>query len=155
VVVAAFTERMWQGVCAAIGRPEWADDERFATAKQRAGNRATLIPMLAEVFATRSVDDWVARLSAEGVPCTSVNSIDKVVLDPQVAAREMIIEVEHPTAGRLRMAGLPVKLSDTPGRVTSPPPRLGEHSAQILREMGIPQQRIDALVKSGVVGLVG
>jgi crotonobetainyl-CoA:carnitine CoA-transferase CaiB-like acyl-CoA transferase len=155
VVVAAFTPRMWQGVCRAIERPQWADDERFADSSRRAANRATLIPMLAEVFATRTVDDWVARLSAEGVPCTSVNSIDKVVVDPQVAARDMIVEVEHPTIGRLRMAGLPIKLSANPGSVKTPPPLLGEHSRQVLAGLGLSQERIDALVQSGVIGIPG
>lgn len=153
VVVASFTERMWQGVCTAIDRPQWADDERFATARKRAANRTVLIPMLREVFATRTVDDWVERLTAEGVPCTPVNSIDKVVVDPQVAARNMVVAVEHPTAGVLHMAGLPIKLSDTPGGITSHPPRLGEHSVQVLREMGLPQTRIETLVASGVVGV--
>lgn len=155
VVVAAFTERMWEGVCAAIQRPHWATDPRFANAKQRAANRTVLIPMLAEVFATRTVDEWVALLSAQGVPCSSVNSIDKVVVDPQVQAREMVVEVEHPTAGRIRMAGLPVKLSENPGRVASPPPLLGEHTRQVLKDLGLPDQRIDALVREGVVGTAG
>ena len=153
VVVAAFTPRMWQGVCRAIERPQWADDERFADSGRRAANRATLIPMLAEVFATRTVDDWVGRLGAEGVPCTSVNSIDKVVADPQVAARDMIAEVDHPTIGRLRMAGLPIKLSANPGSVRTPPPLLGEHSRQVLGGLGLSPERIEALVKSGVIGV--
>ena len=153
VVVAAFTPRMWQGVCRAIERPQWADDERYADSSRRAANRATLIPMLAEVFATRTVDDWVTRLSAEGVPCTSVNSIDKVVADPQVAARDMIVEVDHPTIGRLRMAGLPIKLSENPGSVKTPPPLLGEHTRQVLAGLGLSQERIDALVQSGVIGV--
>lgn len=153
VVVAAFTPRMWQGVCRAIERPQWAGDERFADSSRRAANRATLIPMLAKVFATRTVDDWVGRLSAEGVPCTSVNSIDKVVADPQVAARDMIAEVDHPTIGRLRMAGLPIKLSANPGSVKTPPPLLGEHSRQVLAGLGLSPERIDALVQSGVIGI--
>lgn len=153
VVVAAFTNRMWQGVCRAIERPQWAEDERFADPNGRAANRATLIPMLAEVFATRTVADWVGRLSAEGVPCTSVNSIDKVVADPQVAARDMIVEVDHPTIGRLRMAGLPIKLSANPGSVKTPPPLLGEHSRQVLAGLGLSQERIEALVNSGVIGI--
>ena len=153
VVVAAFTPRMWQGVCRAIECPQWADDERFADSSRRAANRATLIPMLAEVFATRTVEDWVTRLSAEGVPCTSVNSIDKVVADPQVAARDMIAEVDHPTIGRLRMAGLPIKLSENPGSVKTPPPLLGEHSRQVLAGLGLSEERIDALVQSGVIGV--
>ena len=155
VVVAAFTPRMWQGVCRAIERPQWADDERFADSSRRAANRTTLIPMLAEVFTTRTVEDWVERLSAEGVPCTSVNSIDKVVVDPQVAARDMIVEVDHPTIGRLRMAGLPIKLSANPGSVKAPPPLLGEHSRQVLAGLGLSQERIDALVQSGVIGVPG
>ena len=155
VVVAAFTPRMWQGVCRAIERPQWADDERFADSSRRAANRTTLIPMLAEVFTTRTVEDWVERLSAEGVPCTSVNSIDKIVADPQVAARDMIAEVDHPTIGRLRMAGLPIKLSANPGSVKTPPPLLGEHSRQVLAGLGLSQERIDALVQSGVIGVPG
>ena len=153
VVVAAFTPRMWEGVCRAIERPQWAADERFADSSKRGANRTTLIPMLAEVFATRTVDDWVTRLSAEGVPCTSVNSIDKVVTDPQVAARDMIVEVDHPTIGRLRMAGLPIKLSENPGSVKTPPPALGEHSRQVLAGLGLTEERIDALIKSGVIGI--
>ncbi|MBI4189809.1 MAG: CoA transferase [Betaproteobacteria bacterium] len=150
VVVAAFTERMWQGVCRAIGRPEWMNDERFRGTARRA-NRETLIPMLEEIFAKRTVDEWIERLSAEGVPCSPVNPIDKVVNDEQVKAREMIIEVDHPTAGKIRMAGLPVELGTTPGSVRLPPPRLGEHSAQILREIGLSAQLIDALFQKGVI----
>ncbi len=152
VVVAAFTQRMWQGVCRAIDRPQWTEDERFCSANLRAANRAILIPMLAEVFATATVDEWVTRLSAEGVPCTSVNSIDKVVRDEQVAARDMIVEVDHPTAGKIRMAGLPVKLSANPGSIRRHAPLLGEHSAEVLRELGLAEERIQALLGKGIIG---
>jgi crotonobetainyl-CoA:carnitine CoA-transferase CaiB-like acyl-CoA transferase len=152
VVVAAFTQRMWQGVCNAIERPEWVADERFCSSDQRAANRAILIPMLAAVFATATVEEWVTRLSAQGVPCTSVNSIDQVVKDEQVAARDMIVEIEHPTAGKIRMAGLPVKLSANPGSVRRHAPLLGEHSAEVLRELGFSEDRIGALLATGVVG---
>ena len=152
VVVAAFTQRMWQGVCRAIGRPQWMDDERFASANLRAANRGILIPMLTEVFATRTVEEWVKRLSAEGVPCTSVNSIDKVVKDEQVAARDMIVEIEHPTAGTIRMAGLPVKLSANPGSIRRHAPLLGEHSAEVLRELGHTDEGIRALCAKGIIG---
>ncbi len=152
VVVAAFTQRMWQGVCRAIGRPQWMDDERFASANLRAANRGILIPMLSEVFATRTVEEWVKQLSAEGVPCTSVNSIDKVVKDEQVAARDMIVEIEHPTAGTIRMAGLPVKLSANPGSIRRHAPLLGEHSAEVLRELGHTDEGIRALCAKGIIG---
>ena len=152
VVVAAFTQRMWQGVCRAIDRPQWTDDERFCNSNLRAANRAILIPMLAEVFATRTVDEWVKALSAEGVPCTSVNSIDKVVKDEQVTAREMIVEMEHPTAGTIRMAGLPIKLSANPGSIRRHAPLLGEHTAEVLREIGLAEERIQALLGKGIIG---
>jgi crotonobetainyl-CoA:carnitine CoA-transferase CaiB-like acyl-CoA transferase len=155
VVVAAFTQRMWQGVCRAIEKPEWETDERFCSANLRATNRATLIPMLAEVFVTGTVDEWVTRLSAQGVPCTSVNSIDKVVKDEQVAARDMIVEIEHPTAGKIRMAGLPVKLSANPGNIRRHAPLLGEHSAEVLRELGLSEERIRALLETGIIGTPG
>jgi crotonobetainyl-CoA:carnitine CoA-transferase CaiB-like acyl-CoA transferase len=155
VVVAAFTQRMWQGVCSAINKPEWAADERFSSPDRRAANRATLIPMLAEVFATCTVDEWVTRLSAQGVPCTSVNSIDKVVKEEQVAARDMIVEIEHPTAGKIRMAGLPVKLSDNPGSIRRHAPLLGEHSAEVLSELGVSEERIAALLAKGIIGTPG
>ena len=151
VVVAAFTQRMWQGVCRAIERTEWADDPRFESKDKRSANRETLIPLLAARFATRSVSEWIKRLGAEGVPCSSVNSIDKVVIDEQVRAREMIVEVEHAVAGKIRMAGLPVKLSGNPGSVRRPPPLLGEHSAQILLEMGMGADAVEALFRQGVV----
>jgi len=153
VVVAAFTQRMWQGVCRAIERTEWADDPRFVSKDKRSANREVLIPMLAARFATRSVDEWIERLGAEGVPCSSVNSIDKVVVDEQVRAREMIVEVEHASAGMIRMAGLPVKLSITPGAVRRPPPLLGEHSAQILQEIGMGAGDIEAWFRQGVVAM--
>lgn len=152
VVVAAFTERMWQGVCRAIDHPEWADDERFSVSERRAANRTTLIPMLEAEFAKRTVAEWVERLTGEGVPCTSVNSIDKVVVDEQVLKRDMIVETEHPTAGKIRMAGLPVKLSDTPGSVRTPPPMLGEHSRGILRQAGFGDDEIESMLAAGIIG---
>lgn len=152
VVVAAFTERMWQGVCKALGRPEWAEDERFCISERRGANRRILIPMLEQEFARRTVDEWVALLSAEGVPCTSVNSIDKVVVDEQVLLREMVVQVEHPTAGAIKMAGLPIKMSSTPGSIRRPPPMLGEHSRTVLQHAGFGAGEIDALLAAGVIG---
>jgi len=151
VIVAAFTERMWQGVCRAIRHPEWAEDERFCIADRRAANRDILIPMLEQAFATETVEHWTRELGKEGVPCTAVNSIDKVVVDEQVLAREMIVQIEHPDSGLLKMAGLPVKLSETPGSVRRYPPNLGEHSVEILKELGFAENRINELVDKGVL----
>ena len=152
MVVGAFTERMWQGVCRAVEHPEWAQDVRFAgTARRADKNKELLLGMLDEIFVLHTVDEWIARLSAEGVPCSRVNSLDVLVNEEQVKARNMIIEVEHPTAGKIRMAGLPIELADNPGSVRRPPPRLGEHTEQVLREMGMSEQQVAALIAKGVV----
>lgn len=151
VIVSAFTERMWQGVCRAIKKPEWIEDERFNIADRRAANRDVLIPLLEEIFAHEDVSYWVQTLSKEGVPCTCVNSIDKVVVDEQVLARDMIIELEHPDSGPLKMAGLPIKLSENPGQICRHPPNLGEHSVEVLKEMGVSQEAIDELISKGVL----
>lgn len=151
VVVAAFTDRMWEGVCRATGHVEWIEDERFATADHRAANRLVLIPLLKAVFAQDTVAAWVERLGAEGVPCSSVNSIDKVVTDEQVLAREMVAETMHPEAGAIRMAGLPVKLSNSPGAIRTAPPLLGEHSREILQKAGFGNGEIASLFADGVI----
>lgn len=151
VIVSAFTERMWQGVCRAIRKPEWMDDERFNISDRRAANRDVLIPMLEQAFAQENVSHWVQELGKEGVPCTSVNSIDKVVVDEQVLARDMIIQIDHPDSGPLKMAGLPVKLSENPGQIRRHPPNLGEHSVEVLKELGVKQEKIDELIAKGVL----
>lgn len=151
VVVAAFTERMWHGVCRAIEKPDWISDDRFTTAEYRAANRKTLVPLISDVLLQRTVADWVGRFTAEGVPCSSVNSIDKIVLDEQVLAREMVVQAEHPEAGIIRMAGLPIKFSETPGSIHSAAPLLGEHSVSVLEQIGLSDEEIAALVAEGIV----
>ena len=152
VVVAAFTDRMWQDVCRVVGRGDWLTDERYRTPADRAARRDELIPALNAIFNTRTVAEWVALLSARGVPCTAVNAIDQVVGDEQVLARDMIVNVEHPAAGTIRMAGLPVKLSQNPGVVRTAAPMLGQHSAEVLRESGYSQAEIEKLRQSSVIG---
>jgi crotonobetainyl-CoA:carnitine CoA-transferase CaiB-like acyl-CoA transferase len=95
------------------------------------------------------VDDLLARLEGEGVPCGRINSIADVAADPHALAREMVVELEHPRAGRTRALGLPVKLSRTPGKVSRPAPVLGQHTRDVLEEFGFSRAEVEALVESG------
>lgn len=153
LVIAAFNERMWVDFCGAIDQPEWAGDPRFATANDRADNRIVLIDMINAALGARSARDWLGRLEAAGVPCTLVNRIDQVVAEEQVAARDMIVEMTVPGLGPIRVAGLPVKFSDTPGRLTRHPPHLGEHTGEVLAGLGYDPARIAAFADRGAIGL--
>jgi crotonobetainyl-CoA:carnitine CoA-transferase CaiB-like acyl-CoA transferase len=151
MVVAAFTDRMWCGVCNAVGRPEWGADPRYHNAAGRFENRDELIAQLADILATRTVVEWEKRLAAEGVPFTRVNTIDQVAVDEQAIARDMIQTVTHPQVGALRMVGLPVKFSGTAGDIRQSPPLLGEHSVQIVQDLGYQRSEIDAMLAQGVI----
>jgi crotonobetainyl-CoA:carnitine CoA-transferase CaiB-like acyl-CoA transferase len=153
LVVAAFNERMWQDFCSAIDKPEWANDPRFAKADNRAESRDLLIGMINEAFSARPAREWAARLKAVGVPCTLVNRIDQIVTDEQVMSRDMVVEMDVPDLGRIKVAGLPLKFSDTPGRLERHPPHLGEHTHEVLRALGYDKSRIDALAGRGAIGL--
>ena len=117
-----------------LGRPDVAKDDRFATNKTRKQNREALIPLLKEIFLTQTVAHWVEALSALAVPCGPVNDISQVFKDPQVQHRGMKTEMDHPTVGRLTLLGNPAKLSATPVRYRRPPPLLGQHTQEVLRE---------------------
>jgi CoA:oxalate CoA-transferase len=93
-----------------------------------------------------TVAQWIAVLDGAGIPCGPINTIDRLLEDPQVKARDMVVDVEHPVAGHLRMPGLPIKLSETPGEVRRPAPLLGQHTAEVLAELlGFDDGRVDAL----------
>jgi crotonobetainyl-CoA:carnitine CoA-transferase CaiB-like acyl-CoA transferase len=151
-VVAVGNDEQWRRFCAAVQLDALAEDERFATNRARVSNYEVLRPLIAERLRGRPRADWVERLRGAGVPSGSVREIAEVLQDPQLAARNMIEEVEHAIAGAVRVTGVPIKLSDTPGAVRSPPPRLGEHTERILREdAGLTAQEIAALGESGSI----
>jgi crotonobetainyl-CoA:carnitine CoA-transferase CaiB-like acyl-CoA transferase len=153
VVVAAFNEQMWRGVCAVVGKPQWCDDPRFCTVQQRVDNRELLTGLLSELFAAQPAKHWQEQLLAQGVPCTPVHRIDQIVVDPQVQALGMIAEIEAPSVGTIRMAGLPIQFTQTPGSIDSAPPQLGEHSEAILQRLGYGASDIERLAASGTIGV--
>jgi formyl-CoA transferase/CoA:oxalate CoA-transferase len=153
LALAVGSEKLWKEFCPAIGCPELTDDPRYRKNADRAKNRDTLIPKLQEVFLTRSYEDWEKVLLPRGIPMGAINSIGEVVEHPQVAARGALVEMDHPRAGKVRMVGAPVRLSETPGSVRTPAPTLGEHTDEVLRDLvGLSSEEVGALRAAGAIG---
>ncbi len=152
MVIAAASEKLWQGFCEAVGKPEWANDARFATNPLRVENRDVLEPMIDAVLREKTAAEWGVLLAAKGVPSSPVRTLDEVVADPQAQVREMFPLVEHPLAGAVRVTGTPVKFSETPGEVERAAPLLGQHTREALeRLLGVSADALDALAARGVV----
>ena len=152
VVIAMGNNVLWKKFCDHVNQPELVDDERFCTNALRTEHHDELFPILTEIMRQRSTDQWVTALEEIGVPCGPVNTVDKVATDPQVLAREMIVEVEHEVTGTVGIPGIPIKLSETPGRVDAPAPNLGEHTEEILTGLlGLGSDEVDRLKQQGVV----
>jgi len=155
MVVAVFTDRMWCDLCRELGMPEWGEDPRFNSPQQRMINREVIIERLAGIFAAETVAEWQERLGPVGVPCTPVLTIDQVVRQDQVRARDMIVDVAHPVAGPMSLPGVPIKFSQARGEVAAPPPLLGEHSREVLARLGYAGDTIERLIADGVIGAGG
>ena len=152
LVIGVASEVIWKRFCQAIGRSELTDDRRFADNSKRVQNRAELVSLLSEMFLKRNNQAWFDRLTAAEVPCAPVQSIDQVFQAPQVLHRDMLMEVEHPTAGKVRMAGMPVKFSLTPASVRLPPPLLGQHNTEILKSwLGMDAEAIEELKREKII----
>src|SRR5881394_1586893 len=141
----------WERIARTIGRPELIDDARFKTNGDRMKHLDELVPLISERTKTRSSAEWIRDFETAGVPVGPVNNIGKVLADPQVKAREMLVEVEHSTVGRTQATGLPIKFSDTPGGVTRAAPTLGEHTDPVLASLGYDAAGIAQLRRDGAV----
>lgn len=151
VVVAAANDRFWRGLCKAVGREDLADAEAYSTNERRVANRDSLESALSESFRKRGTHEWVTRLQGEGVPCAPVNSIEDVFSDPQVLHRGMVLETRHPSLGRITQLGLPFRFASEDFEVQRAPPQRGEHTTELLLEMGYTPDRVAELYKSAVV----
>ncbi len=151
LAVAVGSERQWPRFCAALGLAALADDRRFATNGDRVSHRTDLRPILAERFAGRSTSDWLAALEAADVPAGAVTDVVAAFGSAEAIALGMSVDVEHPVLGTIRQVGIPLDLEATPGSIMSAPPSLGEHTDEILAEVGFVAADVVRLRERGVV----
>ena len=151
IFIAAGTDKFWRLFCEAIGRDDLANDPRYETNPQRVSNAAALSAEIDPIVASRPARELEAELVAVGVPCAAVRSAEEFFDDPQVEAMAMSQVIRHPQLGNLRMAGVPWRFSQTPGAIRRPAPRLGEHTGEVLAELGYGAERIAGLEASGAV----
>jgi len=151
VNIAVGTDNMFRRFCTALGRPEVADDPDFASNDDRSRNRARLTQIINEALSKKDMKTWVEDLNREGIPCGPIYTVDQVFSDPQVLHLGMLLEMQHPQLGAIRMPGIPLKFSETPSVAKLPPPMLGEHTNEILREYGHSEAEIRKLHEDGVI----
>lgn len=150
--LAAANEGQWATLCDVIARPDLAEDPRFTDNSNRVANRAALRKVLDEAFGARDAGEWLAALREAGLPCGPINTVPEVFAHPQAEARDLILAADHPSAGTVRFPGFPYKMSGTPAQVRRHPPRLGEHTGEVLIELlGYRSEAVEALQAEGII----
>ena len=145
-------DSLWRRFCDAMGLGEIKEDPKFAVNKDRVDNRLELQEILDAIFAEKTVEETLDGLRGAGVPCGPINNLAQVLSEPQVLAREMVVDVDVPVAGPTKVTGVPIKLSETPGSVRTPPPTLGQHTEEVLESvLGMDEAQRNALRQEGVV----
>ncbi len=150
--VAVMNDREWAGLTRALERPEWLEDERFTTPSLRDANIDERLGMTQEVLRTRTTDEWLARLEEAGVPCAPVLHRRDLAAHPQIQASGILVETQHPDAGRVRQARPAIRFEGTPSSIRRGAPRLGQHTDEVLREAGLSEAEIGELRAQSVVG---
>jgi formyl-CoA transferase len=152
IAIAVANQKLWVNFCKLVGKDEWLDDPRFESNPKRVENRDALLPLIEELFARKTCDEWMNLLVGASIPCGPVNNMQHLFADAQVLHRNMAAEVPHPTIGALRLVGIPIKYSETPGTVRLHPPLLGEHTRDILSDvLDYAPAQIEALEKLGAI----
>ena len=151
IMIAAGNDALWASFCRAIDIEPLCKDDRFSTNPLRNENYHELRPILAKIMKTKTTQEWQDILDNAGVPNGPINTVDKVVADPQVIARDMILEIDHPVSGKIKVPGIPIKLSDTPGDIRMTSPLLGQHTDEILKELlNYDDEKIEELKRENI-----
>jgi crotonobetainyl-CoA:carnitine CoA-transferase CaiB-like acyl-CoA transferase len=145
VLIGIASDNLWRRFAAGIGRPELAEDPRFRTNADRVANMAATVALMQEIVGTRCADDWVAYCGEIGIPCSAINTMADMLAHPHTAARGIVLDYEHPSLGPMRTLAQPIQFDGAPRKVRAPPPRLGEHSAEVLAAFGFTAAEIAAL----------
>ena len=147
-----FSDNALRDICNGLGIDDLSLDERFATEELQIMNRETLNEILAARFIDQTTDDWMTELEADGVLCARVNTFREAMNDPQIRANNMVVTMDHPAAGDLKLLGSPIRMHGTPGTLRIPPPDLGQHNAEVLAELGFTASEVEAMAERGVFG---
>lgn len=151
ILIAAGNDRLYKMLCETIGKPELVDDPDYLTNDDRVAHRKILIPILETALMEKPRDHWLEKLREKGFPCAPVYTLDEVFSDPQVQHRDMVVEMDHPSAGKIKQIGTPFKLATSKTKLTTPPPELSEHTDMVLSELGYSGAEIKALREKGVI----
>ena len=151
ITVGAANDRIFRRLCDALGHPEWADDPDHRDDEHRVRNRVALAAQVEAVMASRPRAHWLTLFEARDIPCGPINNYEEVMADPHILARDMVVETDHPTLGRIKTLGTPLKLSDTPLTPGRPAPLLGQHTDEVLGEVGLTADQIGELRRVGAV----
>ncbi len=151
ITCGAVSDSEWEGLCRALERPEWLEDDRFKTPAGRVRFADARLELAAEVLVSKTSAEWLARLDAEQVPCAPILTREDLLRDPQVAANQMIVESTHPRAGAMRQPRPAARFEATPAELRIPAPTLGEHTDSVLGEIGVDQPELDAMRGAGIV----
>ncbi len=151
VNIAVGNDQLWERFCKAVGLENVMNDPKFATNAKRVENREEIVKIISDLIVTKDGEEWLKILTDAGVPCGPIYTVDKIFADPQVLHREMVKELDHPKAGKIKVTGIPIKLSDTPGEVETAPPVLGQHTQEVLTELGYSDKDLEKLKQEKVI----